>query len=431
MPIFPNPAGGSMEVRDEAEARARGWTPSMGSFGVNSYPSGGGGDRPGGGGGGGDLDSLRRDILAGFQASSGMSVRELEERKRQFDEEMALKEREWEREGLPRLEIDRRLADARIQEIAIQQEIARGNLGLDFVKTAASMGGPGDVFQMQDLLRGARSMADLPNWLTALKANTPMAAFQGQGAGTPLAQTPELLMQQLGGTGARPAGALAAPGAPAVPAPAAPVAPLIQPVRGTPNPTSVNGLGVGYNPGDVGPAYALNGRVLQETRGADGRVIYNDLGPAPAGVQPYSRVTEQMLAPAAQSAAAPGAAPSPGQPVSMSLGQPVWQTVGAPTLAGARTYVAGNMPQAPAAATGQPTVATHSPAGYNMDAALSAIGDFFKRGATGVAPGVLESMDDAELQSLSSGGRKLGYDVPAWMRQWQRSRIGQTSLQAA
>ncbi|MCR4375907.1 MAG: hypothetical protein NUW22_13770 [Acidobacteria bacterium] len=49
MPVFPNPAGGMMTVNNEAEARAKGWTPSMGSFGVNSYPDSGGGGSPGGG----------------------------------------------------------------------------------------------------------------------------------------------------------------------------------------------------------------------------------------------------------------------------------------------------------------------------------------------------------------------------------------------
>jgi len=57
MPVYPNPAGGSMTVANEAEARAAGWTPSMGTFGINSgydpgqsyagqVTSGGGGAAP-------------------------------------------------------------------------------------------------------------------------------------------------------------------------------------------------------------------------------------------------------------------------------------------------------------------------------------------------------------------------------------------------
>lgn len=43
MPLYPNPKGGSMQAANDADARAKGWTPAMGSFGVNTYPTGGGG----------------------------------------------------------------------------------------------------------------------------------------------------------------------------------------------------------------------------------------------------------------------------------------------------------------------------------------------------------------------------------------------------
>jgi hypothetical protein len=39
MPLYPNPAGGSMEVANQAEAEAAGWTPSMGTFGAYSEDS--------------------------------------------------------------------------------------------------------------------------------------------------------------------------------------------------------------------------------------------------------------------------------------------------------------------------------------------------------------------------------------------------------
>ena len=50
MPLYPNPAGGSMEVANRAAAEAAGWTPSMGTFGAQSAETGGGGNpgTPGG-----------------------------------------------------------------------------------------------------------------------------------------------------------------------------------------------------------------------------------------------------------------------------------------------------------------------------------------------------------------------------------------------
>jgi hypothetical protein len=43
MPTYPNPAGGTMQADNDADAKAKGWTPAMGSFGVNTYPGSGGG----------------------------------------------------------------------------------------------------------------------------------------------------------------------------------------------------------------------------------------------------------------------------------------------------------------------------------------------------------------------------------------------------
>jgi hypothetical protein len=53
MPTYPNPAGGSMQAANDTAARAQGWTPSMGTFGANTYPSGDGGGGGGSSGGGG------------------------------------------------------------------------------------------------------------------------------------------------------------------------------------------------------------------------------------------------------------------------------------------------------------------------------------------------------------------------------------------
>lgn len=111
MVTFPNPNGGSMTVANEAEARSRGWTPSMGSFGVNSYPTGGGG-----GGGATSITpqagSNQSDILNAFSAGSGFSIKQLDEQKREFDAQLAQAKEQMERIGIPQLAIQQRLADA-------------------------------------------------------------------------------------------------------------------------------------------------------------------------------------------------------------------------------------------------------------------------------------------------------------------------------
>lgn len=184
MPTFPNPAGGSMTVANEAEARAKGWTPSMGSFGVNSY-----GDstptnpnttpttpvpNPG-------LTKIDPNDMAKLQnffgQTSGFSREELAEKKRQFDEQIAYYERQWQREGLPKLQIEQQKANLEVERF-------RSTTGLDYLKFASTLGGPADVFQQSDFYRGAQQRGDVPLFLKSLQDNTQMPAFTG-GGGVP------------------------------------------------------------------------------------------------------------------------------------------------------------------------------------------------------------------------------------------------------
>lgn len=210
-----------MEVANEAEARERGWTPSMGSFGINSYPDSSGGGGSGGSSGGGvrsvqaspDTEALRNF----FSQTAGFSREELAERARQFNEQLAFQERQWTREGLPRIEIEKRLADARIREIEEtiglnkarlgleyintvgRLGLDRAQLGLNYLSTAAQLGGPQDYFQQAAFLRGARA-AGAGDFLSDLEQNRAPAAFSGVGPNAPDPQTMQSLSAAMGGT---------------------------------------------------------------------------------------------------------------------------------------------------------------------------------------------------------------------------------------
>jgi hypothetical protein len=119
MPTYPNPAGGSMQAANDADARSKGWTPSMGTFGVNTYPDssgGGGGGSAGGGGGvaapaatvqsgasqlGAGINSLLGAIASGnkqafdeavrqFNATFGLDTDKFNESVRQYNEGLAV-----------------------------------------------------------------------------------------------------------------------------------------------------------------------------------------------------------------------------------------------------------------------------------------------------------------------------------------------------
>jgi hypothetical protein len=227
MPTYPNPSGGSMEAANDAAARAMGWTPSMGTFGINTYPDSGGSSSGGGGGGGilqsaypgggGDgLDQAR----AFARETAGFSREELAQRADQFNKQMQLIEAQWEREGKPRLQIDQDLQQLRRwqaeQDIALQGraldlqteiqrgglDLQRGQLGLSYLDTASKMGGPSDYFNSVDFFRGASQRGDVPVFLSSLANNTQLPAFQAAGSIAQNPMTAAGLTQKL--TGAAP-----------------------------------------------------------------------------------------------------------------------------------------------------------------------------------------------------------------------------------
>lgn len=97
---------------------------------------------------------------------------------------------------------------------------------------------------------------------------------------------------------------------------------------------------------------------------------------------------------------------------------------GVPTPQTAESLAARLLGTAPAA------TATGLTPQQQSDAALARIGSIFQRGANQIGAQGLESLTESERQILQAGGNKLGYDVPAWLQQYQQSRVAQRAQQA-
>lgn len=195
MVLFPNPAGGSMEVANEAEARARGWTPSMGSFGVNSYPNGAGG---GGGGApapqvvpqGFDANSFANAMASALGPSFGQ-ISGFEREKLQMENALALQQLQLERDrlerlGIPELQIKQRLAqleeDSTRRMDALAEQIQRGQLGLAYLSQAAGFA-ESDPFALSNFMRGAQGNPNVPQFLQNLYQNVGPRGITGPAAG--------------------------------------------------------------------------------------------------------------------------------------------------------------------------------------------------------------------------------------------------------
>jgi hypothetical protein len=86
------------------------------------------------------------------------------------------------------------------EKIALDRELGRAGLGVDLVKTAATLTGPENVFSYVDLLRGGRMMGGVPYFLGGLTGQSPMASF-GAPSGTPTPMTMDSILKGLGAGG--------------------------------------------------------------------------------------------------------------------------------------------------------------------------------------------------------------------------------------
>jgi hypothetical protein len=335
---------------------------------------------------------------------------------------MAYLERQWTREGLPRLQIDQRLADLRAQEIANQQEQVRGNLGLQYLTAASQMGGPASVFQQADFLAGARQRGDVPQFLDALARNTQLPSFTGAGTTTLIPQTAGGLSLQLGGTpgASTPSGAAGA-------AATAPAASMSGPDMIAARTQEL--ISHGMNPTQAGQTATAeyNQGLLQSGNVAYGTNVGRSTAAASSATGDAALIAQraqELIGHGFDAVRAQQTAQSEYDQGYLQSGNVAYGTnvrFGTPALP-----TAPATPTTPASSGGLGT----DPAGYSYDQALQTIGSIFKAGPTALQPGSLERLDPNELSILKSGATKLGYDPDQWLRAYQRAGIGQQASSA-
>ena len=86
------------------------------------------------------------------------------------------------------------------REFNLTNALQQGQLGQQYLATAAQLQGPQNTFQLSNYLRGAQGNPNVPTYLNALANNMGMAPFQGTGSTVPTPQSAAGLAGQLGGT---------------------------------------------------------------------------------------------------------------------------------------------------------------------------------------------------------------------------------------
>lgn len=94
------------------------------------------------------------------------------------------------------------------ERIALDRELGYGDLGVrragigvDLLRTAASLQGPDNYLDYVNLLRGGRELGGMPYFLGGLTGEKPLAGFQAPG-GSPTPLTMDSLLKGLGAAGA-------------------------------------------------------------------------------------------------------------------------------------------------------------------------------------------------------------------------------------
>ena len=166
---------------------------------------------------GNQADALAR----AFGLAGTMTQAELDERKRQFDQNLAWTKQMWEQQGLPQLVIQQKAAQLQQDEFNFQQQMSQrqqalaevtgiGGLGLqqqqtalDALKTAASLGGPSSYVQAANYARGVQQ-TQVPEFMRNLISGVGAPAATG-GVGLSAPKSFGGIASQLSG-GATPAG---------------------------------------------------------------------------------------------------------------------------------------------------------------------------------------------------------------------------------
>ena len=164
-------------------------------------------------GGLGSSDALAR----AFGLAGTMTQAELDERKRQFDQNLTWTKQMWEQQGLPQLVIQQKASQLAQDEFNFQQQMSQrqqalaevtgiGGLGLqqqqtalDALKTAASLGGPENFIQAANYARGVQQ-TQVPAFMQNLVSGVGAPAATG-GIGLSAPQTFGGIAARLGGGG--------------------------------------------------------------------------------------------------------------------------------------------------------------------------------------------------------------------------------------
>jgi hypothetical protein len=85
-------------------------------------------------------------------------------------------------------------------EFARNLALQQGQLGQQYLSTAAQLQGPQNTFQLSNYLRGAQGNTNVPVYLQSLANNVGMPTFQATGTNAPTPQSAAGLAGQLGGT---------------------------------------------------------------------------------------------------------------------------------------------------------------------------------------------------------------------------------------
>jgi hypothetical protein len=218
-----------MQAANDADAASKGWTPSMGTFGSNTYPDGNGGSSGGGGGGGGavaptvtaqsgqqlaaGINSLLGAIASGnkqafdeavrqFNVTSGLDQTKFDESVRQFNQNLGISQA-----GLTGQYNGQQTQQAQLQ--AYNEAVGTAGLTGYYQAPGTAGGAGGGLTQAQYITARSQQLAGM-GWAPAAAAQTALSEWN-QG----LAQSGNVA----GGmpAGLIPASAGAAPGAAGTP----------------------------------------------------------------------------------------------------------------------------------------------------------------------------------------------------------------------
>jgi hypothetical protein len=195
-----------MEAANDADAASKGWTPAMGSFGVNTYPNSGGGSGGGGGGGGGgqpppvqgggdlggQIDKLLSAIASGnkqafdetvreFNQTYGLDQAKFTEAVRQFNQGYQLSQAgvTGTYQGAPTLAALKQQADIAAQKLAGAQADASLTGTYQGQATLAALKQQADIASQQ--LQNAMTAAGLTGVYNGQQTQAAQAQQFGQG----------------------------------------------------------------------------------------------------------------------------------------------------------------------------------------------------------------------------------------------------------